>query len=633
MSIFFSPDEPKLIDIHSGRMIRLGKQSKSFAKSKDYAVPGSRTFRLKVVPETTELREVRYNFNVFNHKFAEFSKVNGPSVTGPQMADVYMKFKKVFDTLLNYASSHFNSGNSNRRLGRYSPIIIYSCKLLKEWSSLIAQMNGFSTCRNLPHIKRIQSDFDSLNNSIQAVASGIISRTYYRDSVYAASNNLVTELTRIYDLIYTGLLDECNDGVNDHLFSIMKAEMVTLSRKINENFIGMLPSSVSATPDYARLRSDMKAFCGDILYLIEASYTFRYKTNEILACMDKLDTSIRNLLDKLGVKYRIEVKPNIDPSFVLEEEDFSESNEQEFIEETPKSRNNRTLFEDKRYYVEIPQVPDPKSYSQIATKTRSLPNRQSGQKPRKIPSMFALEPIPISSISKTFDGNLLHKKSSRNNTVINTARSSCPPSSNKGKDSLRVYDSSRLNSNKSDGGRETGIGLDGTVISSSDSVDDNECIVEKSNSEQSSVKDKGLNDPNIDGNTTDKSEDLNSTIRIDMNTKHYDPDFNETLLVEEFTIQKESEKELNNEVPCNNDKDFDDFLEEMSTTLSIEVNGNVDRGTKMELLKKALKDKLSQEKTRNKSKKSVVSNKKVSNNSSSRKNEVAKSARKPRKNI
>ena len=362
MSIFFSPDEPKEIDKHSGKVTRTKTRS-TFSHAKDNTLT-SKTRKIKIVPELHELKKIRASFDNFVSLFTAFNTLNGQQITGIKLAVSFQLFKNAFDSFLLHCSQYFNSSQQTRRVGRYSPLIEFSTQLLKEWSTIIITINKLEASIPIPHLKLIQENFDTLTSNISQIANPIVNRTYYKDCVYSSSNQLKVEITRVYKLIFTALAR--SDAEDDEISLIdkekernmLRDEMVILNRNINENFIGLIPSNISNTPECLRVRSNLKAACGDIISLVEAGFVFRKDVVNLLNSMKSLDNATRAMLDTLGIKYRLDVMPNgVDLSSVNAEEE-----EEENID------GKIEVVEDKPYFVEIPEPKKPRYTSRLEKK-------------------------------------------------------------------------------------------------------------------------------------------------------------------------------------------------------------------------------------------------------------------------
>ena len=397
MSIFFSPDEPKEFDIHSGRMIRLSSRSssRSFSRAKSNTIP-TKPRKLKVIPEIEELKKIRGAYMKFVEFFDKFSTTNGPEIGGKQLSVSYLLYKQAFDSFLMHGSQYFNTFSSTRRVGRYSPLIEFSQKLLKEWTTIVMIINKLAASVPIPHLQLIQDNFDTLTTNIQGIASSLVNRTYYRDLVYSSSNQLKTEISRVYQLIFNCL--SCSDEEEDEdEIEIIRVEMINLSRNINENFIGLIPSNISNTPENIRIRALLKAACGDIISLMEAGFVFRNDIKHLLNRMKTLDVATRAMLDSLGIKYRLDIEPD-------GEEEDSEPEQDRDIDEFERKIE---VHDNKPYYVEIPEARKPRCTSVLTKK----PYRgMSGLK--KLPENFRrktishdIRPTAHSSIEKKTKNN------------------------------------------------------------------------------------------------------------------------------------------------------------------------------------------------------------------------------------
>lgn len=312
MSIFFSPDEPKIIDSHTGRMTRLRPRSQSFSREKDNTILIKKRSYLRntqVVHECTELRTLREAYDSFIFMFSEFNKQNGPNITGNYMSNNFLHFKAAFEPFLMHASHYFNSSEHCHAVRRYSPLLQFSAKVLREWSNLVSTMNKIASSVVLPHLHVLQNDYEMLNQDVSTLSSLVTNRSYYKDELYSASNYLKHQITSCYQATYDVFAHESDRGIKKSQIAALKQQIVLLSRDVNENFLGLLPNSVTSTPEMTRAKTHMKAACGDIVALIEAGYFFRRRMDKIQTQMSILHMSLCNMLDKVQIKYEIDVEP------------------------------------------------------------------------------------------------------------------------------------------------------------------------------------------------------------------------------------------------------------------------------------------------------------------------------------
>lgn len=312
MSIFFSPDEPKYIDSHSGRMTRLVKTPRTFSRQKDNTLIEKGQYATKtrqVVPEISELKAIREAYEVFVEMFALFNKQNGPAITGSYMSNNFLHFKAAFEPFILHAKHYFNSSARSQNVRRFSPLLQFSAKLLREWAILVSTMNKLAQSEILPHLHELQLDFEGLSSDVSSISSAFVNRTYYRDNLYASSNYLKQKIANSYQEVYDVIVGEGQRGFSGRQLSQLQSQMVLLSRDINENFLGMLPSSATMTPEMTRQKTHMKAAVGNIVALIEAAFYFRGRIAKLLEQMSILHMSICSMLDRLGIRYEIEVQP------------------------------------------------------------------------------------------------------------------------------------------------------------------------------------------------------------------------------------------------------------------------------------------------------------------------------------
>lgn len=354
MSIFFSPDEPKLIDNHTGRMIRLRPRSQSFSREKDNTILiKKRSFlrNAQVVPECTELRSLREAYDSFIFMFSEFNKQNGPNITGNYMSNNFLHFKAAFEPFLLHASHYFNSSEHCHAVRRYSPLLQFSAKVLREWSNLVSTMNKIASSIVLPHLHVLQNDYEMLNQDVSTLSSLVTSRSYYKDELYSASNYLKHQITSCYQATYDVFAHESDRGIKKSQINALKQQIVLLSRDINVNFLGLLPNSVTSTPEMTRVKTHMKAACGDIVSLIEAGYFFRRRMDKIQNQMSILHVSLCNMLDKVQIKYEIDVEP-IGGKNGNDETRSQSQMTQTFSRSQPISRNSKQIENENEIEIE-----------------------------------------------------------------------------------------------------------------------------------------------------------------------------------------------------------------------------------------------------------------------------------------
>ena len=356
MSIFYSPDEPKEIDKHSGRMTRFSTHSSlSFSREKSNTL-STKPRKLKVIPEVEELKKVRGAYIKFVELFDKLATTNGPEIGGKQLAASYLLYKQEFDSFLIHSAQYYNSFTTTRRVGRYSPLIEFATKLLKEWTTIVIIINKLAATNLIPHLKLIQDNFDKITSNIQQIALSIVSRTYYKDYIYSSSSQLKSEISRVYQLIFQCLSQPDIDIEDESEIEPIRVEMVNLSRNINENFIGLIPSNISNTPELIRIRALLKAACGDIISLVDAGFVFKDQITHLLNRMKTLDNATRSMLDSLGIKYRLEVAPN------------GEEEESEYDIRGEEDEGEIQVHITKPYYVEVPAPKKPRCTSHLTKK-------------------------------------------------------------------------------------------------------------------------------------------------------------------------------------------------------------------------------------------------------------------------
>jgi len=139
MWIFLSPDEPKRINRHSGRMTRLRESPRMFSREKGVTLHGR---PCRMTPQCTGLRSIRESYAAFVSIFSLSNKQNGPAITGSYISSNFLHFKAAFEPFVLHVSHFFNSSARCQSVRRYSPLLPFGAKLLQEWAILVSTMNG-----------------------------------------------------------------------------------------------------------------------------------------------------------------------------------------------------------------------------------------------------------------------------------------------------------------------------------------------------------------------------------------------------------------------------------------------------------------------------------------------------------
>ena len=273
MSIFF-------IDENAKALLRNAKKkhaydSFSFQKDNTEIIRKQRARQtMQIIPQCYQLKQLWESYEEFSKDFENFNKKNGPIITGVYLSDAYLRFKAAVEPFIHHTTHYFNSIFVEKGVKSFSPIIDFSTQMLREWSRLVTTINRLSQSHFLPQITYIQQKFHFLNDEIREISDQIVTRTFYRDELYFASNSLLHELQLTYDRIYADLSHE-EHGIKEEQINIYKNQLVRFLRNIESNYIGILPSLFTSTPRMTRKKSDIKSAVGDIINLLCAAYSFR----------------------------------------------------------------------------------------------------------------------------------------------------------------------------------------------------------------------------------------------------------------------------------------------------------------------------------------------------------------------
>jgi hypothetical protein len=308
MSIFFSPDEPKYVDPHSGRITRFRKTTTStFSREKDNTLlikeaQFART--AQVVPQCPELRVIRDCYSRFIQVFTTFNHHNGPALSSKSLSSHVQLFKTSFESYLIYSSRYFNSADYWRKVRRFSPLIQYSQSLVREWAIIVTIVNSFFCSETLPHFQEIQSNLQALLDDILDISATFSYRSYWRDPFQAASNFLVKQISA-----FSGRVIDIFENENWQDIQKLTNEIVLFSRDVHENFLGLIPSARRETPQMIRQKTRTKAAICNVVLLLEATLTFRDELAVLNDQMQVLHAAICMSLDKLGIQYEMNVAP------------------------------------------------------------------------------------------------------------------------------------------------------------------------------------------------------------------------------------------------------------------------------------------------------------------------------------
>jgi hypothetical protein len=267
------------------------------------------TRQVTVIRECPELRTIRDAYAIFTDQFAYFSKQNGTGITGTYLASDFLHFKAAFEPFLFHAEHYFNASVHSQTVRRYSPLLQFSAKLLREWAILISTMNQLSEVAVLPHLYQLQAEFEGLSSNVSTICGANLHRLYHRDTLFVASNATKRQITSVYQQVYNVLSREATSGFSDHQLAALKRDMLMLSRDLHDNFLKLLPSAITTTPEMTRTKAKMKVACGNIIAMLDAAFFYRRRVRSLLNRIATLHNAICGILDRLGIRYEIEVAP------------------------------------------------------------------------------------------------------------------------------------------------------------------------------------------------------------------------------------------------------------------------------------------------------------------------------------
>ena len=312
MSIFYSPDSSKQFDPQTGPMKRLVKTPHSFSRERDTTIPTRRTWSAKTtraIQECSELRSVRESYEIFIEEFLHFSQQNGTEITGSYLCRNFLEFKAAFEPFVLQANHHFNASRRTQTMRKSAAMLRYSSRLLSSWEILVSGLNKLAQAKVLPHLHQLQVYFTQLSEDISHISQLFVKRTYYKDVVYESSNYLKHKATSVYRQVYDIFVKESEHGFDKRQLGQLQNQVILMSRDIHENFLGMLPSTATGTPEMTRMKTQMKAVCGGIVSLIEAAYFFRDRLARLMEEVAALHSKICSVHEALGLVYSLEVEP------------------------------------------------------------------------------------------------------------------------------------------------------------------------------------------------------------------------------------------------------------------------------------------------------------------------------------
>jgi hypothetical protein len=313
MNLHHPPSSPR--DLPAKKLPRKAANSLLL---KQRAEPSRRDLSLRpLVRECTELRGIRGSFATFVDLFSLFNTQNGPSIVGAYLSRTFIKFKFTFESFMSGASQFFNTFQNSRAIRRFSPTLESASEMLETWATLVSRMNELHSAPTLPHVHQLQLDFEQIAREVSLISSTRIKRTYYKDTTYSNSNFVKHMIARTYQQIYNVLAYEQTDGFPPDQMAYLKSELHNFLSILDHNFIGLLPSSLSSTPEVARRIVALKSAGAEIVGLLEGSYSYRAQVRNILLQMSVLHLAICSVLDRLEVRYDIGVSPSLDAPEVV----------------------------------------------------------------------------------------------------------------------------------------------------------------------------------------------------------------------------------------------------------------------------------------------------------------------------
>jgi hypothetical protein len=295
-----------------GRRTSVHPSPPTFSREKDHMILQKEAWvskSMQVIPECPELRSLREAYWTFSDEFVLFNKQNGPNITGVRLSSTFLRFKAAVEPFLLHASHRFSASSHSQAVRRFSPLIQFGVKLLREWSGLVETMNNLSMAPVLPHLHQCQSDFGELAKCVAAICEGNVHRLCHRDTLFIAACSVKSQITATYRHVHRVLARESEHGFSQGQLAVLKRQMASLSHNLHENFLEMLSTSVTTTPEMTRTRYQIKAACGDVVALLDAAFFFRGRARQLLSEMATLHRAIFSLLDDMGIKYQIRLAP------------------------------------------------------------------------------------------------------------------------------------------------------------------------------------------------------------------------------------------------------------------------------------------------------------------------------------
>jgi hypothetical protein len=182
----------------------------------------------------------------------------------------------------------------------------------------------------------LHRDFRILRNSITALTGGESKRKYYREAVFTAADEIQHKLSKLHQRITAILTHIDVTGFKQTQLRSLNRRVLTLSRRLQDEFLLLLPSAATTTPEASRVKTEMKAASGHIMAMLGASFSFRAKVRRLLLCMSSLHLSICSTLDRMSILYRISVSPAVRKDWPAE--DLEDTEEEDMPTPTPEER-------------------------------------------------------------------------------------------------------------------------------------------------------------------------------------------------------------------------------------------------------------------------------------------------------
>jgi len=355
MSIFFSPDEPKVIDIHSGRVTRFkSHRSSMFSREKDNTL-NRRVKSPSVVAECVEMKHFRMNYLGFCEDLNSFFRITGSFVLGPNVMSLFTQLKASMEPFLLHCSHFFHTSPSTRKIGKYSPIIEFTVRVLREWSSFVVIINELASSESIPHVDKLNSTFIILLSAITTIHS-IVSKKSLTSSNNSI-NRLLDNVTKHQKMFLDSVCCISQAKLYKEKIIEIHRSFSALNHSINDVILASIPSHIVATPEMTRLKTVIKASCGEIIFLFESSLSYRKSLSSLLQSMKLYDVSLRQLLTVMNIGFRLDIEPSTSSY------EDSSSEDEEIIPNIPKNTSPPEIF-----HVDIPITKQtPKSLIRTST--------------------------------------------------------------------------------------------------------------------------------------------------------------------------------------------------------------------------------------------------------------------------